>query len=238
MPDSRPATSWLYSRTTIAEFLVGVLGGNPGRHRAGAGCRGVQLDRTPPQSSGILRQLRKPSIASRDELLERLRRFADSIGDGEAGRLLGERAFSLAAASGGRAGQVHAATPADLAFIQYSSGSTSDPKGVCLTHRNVCSTCDGIIAGLELTERDRTLSWMPLTHDMGLIGYHVTVMIVGMDHAIMDTPVFIRRPLLWLQQASELGSTVLCSPNFGYRHFLKVFERKDARRNRPVQRLA
>jgi acyl-CoA synthetase (AMP-forming)/AMP-acid ligase II/acyl carrier protein len=67
---------------------------------------------------------------------------------------------------------------------------------------------------------------MPLTHDMGLIGYHLSVMAAGMNHAVMDTSVFVRRPLLWMSKANELRATQLCSPNFGYKHFLKLFERK------------
>jgi len=67
---------------------------------------------------------------------------------------------------------------------------------------------------------------MPLTHDMGLIGYHLSVLGVGMNHAVMDTNVFVRRPLLWMSKAHELRATQLCSPNFGYKHFLKLFSRK------------
>jgi acyl-CoA synthetase (AMP-forming)/AMP-acid ligase II/acyl carrier protein len=67
---------------------------------------------------------------------------------------------------------------------------------------------------------------MPLTHDMGLIGYHLSVLGVGMNHAVMDTSVFVRRPLLWMSKANELRATQLCSPNFGYKHFLKLFLRK------------
>jgi acyl-CoA synthetase (AMP-forming)/AMP-acid ligase II/acyl carrier protein len=80
--------------------------------------------------------------------------------------------------------------------------------------------------GIRWNPEERSLSWMPLTHDMGLIGYHLCAVSAGMDHAIMDTSVFVRRPLLWLQKASELKSTQLCSPNFGYKHFLKLFARK------------
>jgi acyl-CoA synthetase (AMP-forming)/AMP-acid ligase II/acyl carrier protein len=61
---------------------------------------------------------------------------------------------------------------------------------------------------------------------MGLIGYHLSVMAAGMNHAVMDTSVFVRRPLLWMSKANELRATQLCSPNFGYKHFLKLFERK------------
>ncbi len=77
---------------------------------------------------------------------------------------------------------------------------------------------------------------MPLTHDMGLIGYHLSVMAAGMNHAVMDTNVFVRRPLLWMQKASELKATQLCSPNFGYKHFLKLFERKGLEQSGSVAR--
>jgi acyl-CoA synthetase (AMP-forming)/AMP-acid ligase II/acyl carrier protein len=126
----------------------------------------------------------------------------------------------------GDSGVVHDALPDDLAFIQYSSGSTSDPKCVCLTHANLCVNIRAIVEGAQWTQDDRSLSWMPLTHDMGLIGYHLSVLAAGMSHAVMDTNVFVRRPLLWMLKASELQATQLCSPNFGYKHFLKLFERK------------
>ncbi|RLA22674.1 MAG: hypothetical protein DRQ63_12475, partial [Gammaproteobacteria bacterium] len=114
----------------------------------------------------------------------------------------------------------------ETAFIQYSSGSTSDPKGVCLTHYNLTTNIRAIVEGTGWGADDQSLSWMPLTHDMGLIGYHLSVLAAGMNHAVMDTGVFVRRPLLWMSKASDLRATQLCSPNFGYKHFLKLFERK------------
>jgi len=67
-----------------------------------------------------------------------------------------------------------------------------------------------------------SLSWMPLTHDMGLIGFHL-VMFANRVHAhLMPTELFIRRPLLWLTLAARVRATILCSPNFGYKHYLKV----------------
>ncbi len=122
----------------------------------------------------------------------------------------------------------HKAAPADPAFIQFSSGSTSAPKGVVLTHKNLITNLDGIISGMRMQADDRFLSWMPLTHDMGLIGFHLTPVMGDTEHFLMPTDLFVRRPALWLKKASEHLITVLCSPNFGYQHFLKSFKVKTA----------
>ena len=69
---------------------------------------------------------------------------------------------------------------------------------------------------------DVSLSWMPLTHDMGLIGLHVIMLANRVHTHLMPTELFVRRPLLWLTLAARVRATILCSPNFGYRHYLKV----------------
>ncbi len=118
--------------------------------------------------------------------------------------------------------QPYDAQPEDIAFIQFSSGSTSEPKGVVLTHANLIANIDGSTQAAGFNENDTSLSWMPLTHDMGLIGFHL-VMFANRVHAhLMPTELFVRRPLLWLSIASQVHATILCSPNFGYRHYLKV----------------
>ena len=121
-------------------------------------------------------------------------------------------------------GEEYSPTARDIAFIQFSSGSTSKPKGVVLTHRNILANINAIIEGANLTASDKGLSWMPLTHDMGLIGFHLTMIVLGMHHYLMSTELFVRRPLLWLQKTSEKRANLLCSPNFGYKHVLKVFD--------------
>ena len=119
-------------------------------------------------------------------------------------------------------GVQHQPNPDDTAFIQFSSGSTSDPKGVVLTQRNLMTNIYAIAAGGGYTDTDVTLSWMPLTHDMGLIGFHLNMLVCNMSQCLMPTDLFSRRPLLWMQKASEHKANVLCSPNFGYKHFLKA----------------
>ena len=174
----------------------------------------------------ILGQLERGTLFTEMELLQRLLDFAKVQGLGDITAILESRSVLISDVTPGDSGEVYSASPDDLAFIQYSSGSTSDPKGVCLTHANLCVNIRAIVGGTGWNQDERSLSWMPLTHDMGLIGYHLSVLAAGMSHAVMDTNVFVRRPLLWMQKASELQATQLCSPNFGYKHFLKLFERK------------
>ncbi len=121
-----------------------------------------------------------------------------------------------------RPGKLHRPAPEDLAFIQFSSGSTSEPKGVMLTHGNLIANTQGATAVGKYNDQDVTLSWMPLTHDMGLIGFYLMQFANGVHMNLMPTELFVRRPLLWLQVASKKRVTITCSPNFGYRHFLKV----------------
>ena len=174
----------------------------------------------------ILRQLEKATLFTEQDLLDRLLDFALANQLDDVTAILEQRTSLMSDVVPGENGEIFAATADDIAFIQYSSGSTSDPKGVCLTHRNLCTNIRAIVEGTGWNKDDVSLSWMPLTHDMGLIGYHLSVLAAGMNHAVMDTNAFVRRPLLWMIKANELRATQLCSPNFGYKHFLKLFERK------------
>ena len=174
----------------------------------------------------ILSQLHRPTLFTEMDLLQRLHDFAKDEQMPAISELLDKHAVLMSDVEPGAHGDVYDASPDDIGFIQYSSGSTSDPKGVVLTHRNLCVNIRAIIEGFDWNEDDQSLSWMPLTHDMGLIGFHLSVLAAGMNHAVMDTSLFVRRPLLWMSKASELRATQLCSPNFGYKHFLKLFLRK------------
>jgi surfactin family lipopeptide synthetase A len=121
----------------------------------------------------------------------------------------------------GHEGKLHEAGENDLAFIQFSSGSTGNPKGVMLTHKNIIANVRAISRAAKYTADDSMLSWMPLTHDMGLIGFHINPLLMGMNQFLMPTALFVRRPALWLDKASEHKISILCSPNFGYRYVLK-----------------
>lgn len=120
-------------------------------------------------------------------------------------------------------------SPTDIAFIQFSSGSTGNPKGVILTHENLLANIVSIHAGIHSPATgDTFFSWMPLTHDMGLIGFHLTPLFAGWNHYIMPTDLFIRFPHLWLQKISQYKLTFTASPDFGYKYVLKYFEKHDS----------
>jgi amino acid adenylation domain-containing protein len=117
-------------------------------------------------------------------------------------------------------------TQNDTAFIQFSSGSTGDPKGVVLTHKKILVNNTSFITGAQISDKDTYLSWFPLTHDMGLLGWHIYPLLNNITHYLIPTKTFVRKPMIWMNSASKYGATILCSPNFGYRHFLKLFNPK------------
>ena len=171
----------------------------------------------------IARKLGNPYIYSERKTLDRIGAFAAQAGESETFTQLRARAFLIDDLDDiSRPGKPVKAQPQDVAFIQFSSGSTSEPKGVVLTHRNIIANCQGTTDAVGLCEEDSSLSWMPLTHDMGLIGFHLMMFAEHVHNYLMPTDLFVRRPLLWLSLATRIRATILCSPNFGYRHYLKV----------------
>ena len=107
--------------------------------------------------------------------------------------------------------------PDDMAYIQYSSGSTSHPKGVLITQRAITHNARGILQhGLRIQRDDRAMSWLPLYHDMGLVGFCLTPMMGQVTMDYMATTAFARRPLLWLKIISDNQCTITYSPSFGY----------------------
>jgi acyl-CoA synthetase (AMP-forming)/AMP-acid ligase II/acyl carrier protein len=171
----------------------------------------------------VARKLGKPFIYTERRSLDRIGAFAAQVGETDLFNDLRSRAFLVDDLDDiSRAGKIYEAKPEDTAFIQFSSGSTSEPKGVVLTHSNVIANCSGVSQAAKLTDHDISLSWMPLTHDMGLIGFHIIMFSKQVNAYLMPTELFVRRPLLWLTFASRVRATILCSPNFGYKHYLKV----------------
>uniref|UniRef100_B0T2J6 AMP-dependent synthetase and ligase n=1 Tax=Caulobacter sp. (strain K31) TaxID=366602 RepID=B0T2J6_CAUSK len=108
-------------------------------------------------------------------------------------------------------------TPADTCYLQFSSGSTRFPTGVLVTHRALMANAVAITRdGLKVLPTDRAVSWLPLYHDMGLIGFLLSPMTSQMSVDLLPTGAFVRRPLLWLDLITRNGGTISYSPTFGY----------------------
>jgi fatty-acyl-CoA synthase len=105
----------------------------------------------------------------------------------------------------------------EVAYIQYSSGSTSDPKGVLISQAAITANARGILGdGLKVTPGDRGFSWLPLYHDMGLVGFCIAPMMGQVSIDYLATTAFARRPALWLKLMSDIGTTIAYAPSFGY----------------------
>ena len=105
----------------------------------------------------------------------------------------------------------------EVAYLQYSSGSTRFPHGVAVTHRQLLSNLRAHGVGLQIEDKDRCVSWLPWYHDMGLVGCMLSPMSLQMSVDYMKTEDFARRPLAWLDIITRNpGNSVSYSPTFGY----------------------
>ncbi|GLZ31525.1 hypothetical protein Lesp02_37130 [Lentzea sp. NBRC 105346] len=107
-------------------------------------------------------------------------------------------------------------SPGDVALVQYTSGSTNQPKGVVLTHGNLMANIRAISDVFRLDESTRAISWLPPYHDMGLIGFILTPVHGGFPVRLMSPIHFLKNPLEWLRQIGSQGITHTGAPNFGY----------------------
>ena len=105
---------------------------------------------------------------------------------------------------------------ADTALLQYTSGSTGNPKGVILSHANVLANLRAIGSAAAVTSRDRFVSWLPLYHDMGLIGAWLGSMYYAVPLVLMPPASFLGRPARWLWAIHRFRATISAAPNFAY----------------------
>ncbi len=147
------------------------------------------------------------------------------VADGSIRRLLGEAVarsrpelgcHAVAELERGEPGRAHEPDPGELALVQFSSGSTVDPKPVALSHANLVAQIATLVEVIRPTAADRLVSWLPLYHDMGLIGcllgavsYPGPLVLIAPEH-------FLARPALWLRALSRHRGTISAAPSFAY----------------------
>lgn len=119
--------------------------------------------------------------------------------------------------------------PEDLAFLQFTSGSTSRPKGVMVTHGNLRANADAfMIHGLDRDPTiDKGVSWLPLFHDMGLIGFVVGPLFTNIPCVFLPTASFVRAPRIWLDKIHQHRGTITYAPNFAYALVAKRMKDRD-----------
>jgi 1-acyl-sn-glycerol-3-phosphate acyltransferase len=119
------------------------------------------------------------------------------------------------------------AKPDDIALLQYTSGSTGNPKGVVLTHSNLLANIRTMGRALNVSSRDVFVSWLPLYHDMGLIGAWLGSLYYGFTLSVMSPLAFLARPQRWLWAIHEDGGTLSGGPNFAYELCLRKIQDRD-----------
>ena len=106
--------------------------------------------------------------------------------------------------------------PTDLAYLQYTSGSTSSPKGVMVSHANLLANCAAIAASVGVQGGGTFVSWLPLHHDMGLVAGLLLPLTLGATAVLMPPAAFIQRPLRWPQAVSRYRACFSAAPDFAY----------------------
>jgi acyl-CoA synthetase (AMP-forming)/AMP-acid ligase II len=104
----------------------------------------------------------------------------------------------------------------DTAFLQFTSGTTAAPRGVMVTHGNLAANLGMIRAAARVDDTSKIVTWLPVYHDMGLVGAVLSAISAGIELSVMQPQTFLRSPRLWLEEISRVGGTHSAAPNFAY----------------------
>jgi fatty-acyl-CoA synthase len=148
-------------------------------------------------------------------VVEGAERFAQVVGALQSPLALIEPGALEAAADAVRF-ELHDRPPSLPAFIQYTSGSTGTPRGVVVTHGNIVANCKAIRDATGYSRADRMVSWLPLHHDMGLVGGLLTSIYCAAETCLMPPMAFLARPVTWLEAISRYGASLTVGPTFAY----------------------
>jgi len=166
------------------------------------------------EAAGLARLL-QPRVPSLREVLD-----AKHLGELEAPSGAGQQWRAVESLTNHARGE-------DIAFLQYTSGSTGDPKGVTLTHANLLANIRSIMAAVDMKAPDVAVSWLPLYHDMGLIGAWFTPLFAGVPLVVMSPVAFLSRPERWLRAIHRHRGTISPAPNFAYELCIRKIQDKD-----------
>ncbi|PWV56290.1 type I polyketide synthase [Chitinophaga sp. S165] len=170
------------------------------------------------------RIMKRPFLFADAESLARLEQFFTA---GDAAWWKEMQAFVVLWTTDIKPAQIsHAASPDEIAYLQFSSGSTGQPKGIMISHMNVLSNVHAIQISSDMAPGETGVSWLPLTHDMGLVGCLFKTLLLGYNLVLIPTALFIRHPMIWMHKVDEHRGNIGYSPNFGYKYFLQDFESK------------
>lgn len=128
--------------------------------------------------------------------------------------------------------------PGDVAVIQFTSGTTSSPKGAVLTQAAVLRAVDALVESHEITARDRMLAWLPLFHDWGLYSYVLAPILQGVEGHVIPTERFAADPALWFRTITDVGATVTGGPPSSWAASLRAMARDSARTDLSTLRVA
>jgi acyl-CoA synthetase (AMP-forming)/AMP-acid ligase II len=172
-----------------------------------------RMERTFPRFQAIVADSQPAAILSTENILDLAGDIFDEFPEFAGIARFATDALAEGAADAWRRPEITADT---LAFLQYTSGSTSDPKGVMLTHGNLMANLEMIRHGFALNETFVGVIWLPPYHDMGLIGGILAPLYVGAPCNYLSPLDFLQRPMRWLNAISKYGATVSGGPNFAY----------------------
>lgn len=148
--------------------------------------------------------LNNPFLIASEKILDKIKKYAAEHDLQDFHQQLNEKSDIIQDRIYDQPASLYEPDADELAFIQFSSGSTGDPKGVMLTHHNLIHNTCAIRNALSIDLKDSFLSWMPLTHDMGLIACHLVPILSGINQYLMPTELFIRRPILWMKKLTNI----------------------------------
>ena len=174
----------------------------------------ARMKRALPRLVAVIRDAQASLVLTTSGIEQALRSHFDQSGDLH--RLDWLNTEQIAADESADLDETWTPSQDDIAFLQYTSGSTSTPKGVMVSHGNVLAQCRILQAGAGYDEQSITCAWMPYHHDYGLVEGLIQPLFVGVPCYFMSPLAFIRRPIRWLEAISKYRVTHSQAPNFAY----------------------